>query len=362
MFNKRNTRGNALFDSLKNGRRRKRNYIMNESFSGNDPVLAIINIAPNTYLDVNPGEELTEDMITDPDDMPVVKLISLADTVTVDDITGDNSYKLAVSVSEPESAARLYNWITTYTNTKNDDDIETYVAPGLIDLMNSSETNDIEDIEDPDMDDDLDALADETDAYNESVSSRFSKYRNLYESAVDSLNEKDDDKDSSDDDFADLFGDDNDDAKDNDSAPDDKKSDDDENSDDKSDDTEDVPMTAIVITVKRDDIDKCKDEMVSAGIPEEDIEVLDNDDDDENGKLKIDANSVKELKDYLAGKGIDLEEKIGGEIIDDEDSDKDSDDKDSDKDDDSEEPTDDFNMNDLFGDDESDADDDNESK
>ena len=30
-FNKRNTRGNALFDSLKNGRRRKRNYTMNES-------------------------------------------------------------------------------------------------------------------------------------------------------------------------------------------------------------------------------------------------------------------------------------------------------------------------------------------
>ena len=57
--------------------------------------------------------------------------------------------------------------------------------------------------------------------------------------------------------------------------------------------------------------------MVEAGIPEAGIEILDGEEDDENAKIRVDADHALELKDYLSGKGIDLEEKIGGEIVDD---------------------------------------------
>ena len=136
------------------------------------------------------------------------------------------------------------------------------------------------------------STADDTDdnvAY-ESVSDKFAKYRKLYEA-------EDSDDDSSDEEDKDI------------------SKDGDDNSEDE--DTEDVPMTAIVLTVKKDDVDKCKEELVDAGIPEDAITEVDTEDDDENGKLKVDADYALELKDYLKGKGIDLEEKIGGEIIDD---------------------------------------------
>ena len=342
---------------------------MNEAFTGDTPVYAAINIDPSTPLNLNQGDEVTASMFRNPDDRPIADLVSIGDTAVIDDILDDGTYKLVISVSEPDSATDLYNWIIENTNATDDNTIERYVAPGLIDLMNDSDVdnNTLDDIDDSDLDD----LADEADAYNESVSSKFSKYRNLYESAVskmnesDSLNEKDDkEDDSSDDDLSDLFSDDdtNDDSSDDnkDSSDDDSKSD-----DEQSDDSEDVPMTAVVLTVKKDDVDKCKDEMVSAGIPDEDIEILDGEDDDENAKIKVDANSVKELKDYLQGKGIDLEEKIGGEIIDDEEGDEDSSDEDKDKDgndkdkeDGDDTPSDDFDMSDLFGDDDDDSSDD----
>ena len=157
------------------------------------------------------------------------------------------------------------------------------------------------------------AVIDDDEAY-ESVAEKFAKYRKLYES---------EDDDSSDEGSSDDSSSDEDEAED-------KKGD--EGSDDE--ETEDVPMTAIVLTVKKDDVDKCKEELVDAGIPEDAITEVDTEEDDENGKLKVDADYALELKDYLKGKGIDLEEKIGGEIIDDstEDSD-DGDDKEKKKDD-----------------------------
>ena len=172
------------------------------------------------------------------------------------------------------------------------------------------------------------STADDTDdnvAY-ESVSDKFAKYRKLYEA-------EDSEDDSSDEEGKD------------------EPKDGDGNSED--DDTEDVPMTAIVLTVKKDDVDKCKEELVDAGIPEDAITEVDTEEDDENGKLKVDADYALELKDYIKGKGIDLEEKIGGEIIDDstEDSD-DGGDKEKKKDDEegSEEGGDfDAEFGDLFG-------------
>ena len=328
-----------------------------------DSVAAIINISPNSVIDLMEGDELTVDMITDPDDEPLEQLISLADSVIVDEVLGDNSYKVAVNVSDEIGASGLYQWICNYTNITSLKEIEEKVAPGLSSLLDDNDIDDIDDdaasdddiIPFPDDEDDLDDLPEEGDfdeemdkIVGESVSSKFAKYRKLYEDASDVLNEKGEEED---DDFSDIFGDD---------EAADKGDEDSEGKEDKdadSDDTEDVPMTAVLLTVNKEDADKCKDEMIDAGIAEDDIEILDAEDDEDTVKIKIDVNSVHELKDYLSGKGIDLEEKIGGEIIDDEeDEKKDKDDKSKDdkekKDGDEEDSFDDIDFGDIFGDDE----------
>lgn len=185
-----------------------------------------------------------------------------------------------------------------------------------------------------------------TESKNESVSTRFSKLREMFESA--GLNEEDEDEKSDDDEKKDS----------GDEKSDDSKEGDDEKSDDKKkdsdDDDEEKEMKAIVITVKKGDEDKCKDELIEAGVADEDIEILDGEEDDENVDIRIDVNSVFELKDYLEKKGIDLEEEIGGEIVDDSD---DSDDENSDENGEEGDEEAEFNfddLGDLFGADESD--------
>lgn len=334
-----------------------------------DSVAAIINISPNSVIDLMEGDELTVDMITDPDDEPLEQLISLADSVIVDEVLGDNSYKIAVNVSDEIGASGLYQWICNYTNITSLKEIEDKVAPGLSALLDDNDIDNSDDepalddeiIPFPDDEDDLDDLPEEGDfdeemdkIVGESVSSKFAKYRKLYEDASDVLNEKGEDED---DDFSDIFGD------DDSNEPSDKGDEDSEGKEDKedkdadSDDTEDVPMTAVLLTVNKEDADKCKDEMIDAGIAEDDIEILDAEEGEDTVKIKIDVNSVHELKDYLSGKGIDLEEKIGGEIIDDEeDEEKDKDDESKDgkekKDGDEEDSFDDIDFGDIFGDDE----------
>ena len=331
-----------------------------------DSVAAIINISPNSVIDLMEGDELTVDMITDPDDEPLEQLISLADSVIVDEVLGDNSYKIAVNVSDEIGASGLYHWICNYTNITSLKEIEDKVAPGLSSLLDDNDIDDEPALDDeivpfPDDEDDLDDLPEEGDfdeemdkIVGESVSSKFAKYRKLYEDASDVLNEKGEEED---DDFSDIFGD------DESNEPSDKGDEDSEGKEDKedkdadSDDTEDVPMTAVLLTVNKEDADKCKDEMIDAGIAEDDIEILDAEDGEDTVKIKIDVNSVHELKDYLSGKGIDLEEKIGGEIIDDEEGeekdkgDESKDDKEK-KDGDKEDSFDDIDFGDIFGDDE----------
>ena len=329
-------------------------------------VAAIINISPNSVIDLMEGDELTVDMITDPDDEPLEQLISLADSVIVDEVLGDNSYKVAVNVSDEIGASGLYQWICNYTNITSLKEIEEKVAPGLSSLLDDNDIDDIDDdaasddiIPFPDDEDDLDDLPEEGEfdeemdkIVGESVSSKFAKYRKLYEDASDVLNEKGEEED---DDFSDIFGDDKEDDEASDKGDEDSEGKEDKDAD--SDDTEDVPMTAVLLTVNKEDADKCKDEMIDAGIAEDDIEILDAEDDEDTVKIKIDVNSVHELKDYLSGKGIDLEEKIGGEIIDDEEGEKkDKDDKSKDdkekKDGDEEDSFDDIDFGDIFGDDE----------
>ena len=172
---------------------------------------------------------------------------------------------------------------------------------------------------------------------NESVRSRFGRYRRVFES--------DGDDDKSGDGFEDMFKDIEDDD------PDAGKKDDD--SDKKSgdgDDNDEVPMTAVLVKVAKEDVDKAKRQMIEAGVEEDDIDVVDNDDDDDDDvEIKVDANSIMALKDWLDTKGVDLEEKLGGEIVppESDDDDKGSGDKEPDFDD--------MDFDDIFGKDDKDG-------
>ena len=172
---------------------------------------------------------------------------------------------------------------------------------------------------------------------NESVRSRFGRYRRVFES--------DGDDDKSGDGFEDMF------KGIEDDDPDAGKKDDD--SDKKSgdgDDNDEVPMTAVLVKVAKEDVDKAKRQMIEAGVEEDDIDVVDNDDDDdEDVEIKVDANSIMALKDWLDTKGVDLEEKLGGEIVppESDDDDEGSDDKEPDFDD--------MDFDDIFGKDDKDG-------
>ena len=172
---------------------------------------------------------------------------------------------------------------------------------------------------------------------NESVRSRCGRYRRVFES--------DGDDDKSGDGFEDMF------KGIEDDDPDAGKKDDD--SDKKSgdgDDNDEVPMTAVLVKVAKEDVDKAKRQMIEAGVEEDDIDVVDNDDDDdEDVEIKVDANSIMALKDWLDTKGVDLEDKLGGEIVppDSDDDDKGSGDKEPDFDD--------MDFDDIFGKDDKDG-------
>ena len=177
----------------------------------------------------------------------------------------------------------------------------------------------------------------------ESVAERFARLRKMFESD-DVMEDEDEDQDE-------------DETKQDDDSSDSDKNDSDEDSDnDKDDDSdEDEEMKAVILTVKKGDADKCKEELTDAGIAEEDIEIIEGDEDSENDEVRVDVNSIMELKDYLNTKGIDLEEEIGGEIVSDEDEDSEED-EDSDEKGDEEDDIDFDNLGDIFGAEEGDED------
>lgn len=201
------------------------------------------------------------------------------------------------------------------------------------------------DSKDPELDDvDFeDEFEDEDDdsndeTKNESVAKRFARLSRLFEADDEEDSEESEDEGS---------------EESEDEGSDDVNSDDEDSADGADDadaeNDEDEELTAILITVKTDDVEKCKEELVDANIKEDDIEVLD--DNDGETKIRIDANSVMELKDYLATKDIDLEEVIGGELVSDEDDAESEDgadaDADGEVDPDAEEDVPDFNIDDL---------------
>lgn len=175
----------------------------------------------------------------------------------------------------------------------------------------------------------------------ESVAERFAAYRHLYES------DEEDDEALAEDEEAPA------------EKPEAAEEPEAEEQKDKKEEDEDVPMTAVVLTVKKGDGAKLKDELIEAGIPEDDVDVIEGEEDDEDDKVKVDANSIFELKDFLKEKkDIDLEEKLGGEIIDDEaePEDKDGEDGEEDKKEDDDLDFGDADFDALFGADDDSAD------
>lgn len=170
---------------------------------------------------------------------------------------------------------------------------------------------------DDDFEDELEADADsdfaddeydDDDYQTESVAAKFAKLRSIFEAEGEDESGEDDSADDSAE-GADAEG------EEGENADAEGEESDAEGEDESLD--EDEEMTAVAITVKTDDVDACKDELIDAGVAEDDIEVLE--DKDGETEIRIDVNSVMELKDYLSKKGIDLEEEIGGEIVSDDD-------------------------------------------
>jgi hypothetical protein len=158
---------------------------------------------------------------------------------------------------------------------------------------------------------------------NESVTSRFAAGRKLFESE-----EGEDNKENAEDTTSDDAN-----------KEDDKKKDDNTNKkeDDKKEDDEEVidgDRVKITFTVseghERDEvIEAIKKDLDKAGISEEGIEILDADgDESEEIQVIVDGDFISELKSFCEEKGVDLEEKLGGEIeIDDKEGDEKEDNK-----------------------------------
>ena len=172
----------------------------------------------------------------------------------------------------------------------------------------------------------------------ESIRSRFSRSRRIFESEEDNV--------------------DNEETEDTEDTEDVEDANDTEDTED-TDETEDVDVKAITLKVLNKNVDKLKDALIEAGVEEDDIEVTDDEDaeDDDEVGIKVDVNSFDALKSYCDSIGIDLEEELGGEVVDDTESDSEEDDvEDMDTDDnsdkDSEEDTEftDAEMDDIFKD------------
>lgn len=241
----------------------------------------------------------------------IMNNVAKNDNINKDDVEYDENGNTVTFTADG-----VGTWVFTVESSQNDYDnsVSEYDENNSDDNV-SSEFNDIDD----------------EDNTNESVAERFARLRKMFES-----DDSDDDSDDSDDDSDDEEKNDKDGS--------------DDTSDENSEEDEDEEMKAVIITVKKGDEDKCKDELIDAGISEDDIEILEADEDDDNIDIRIDVNAVMELKDYLSKKGIDLEEEIGGEIVSDEDSeDSDEENDDENKEDDNEEEFDFDNLGDIFG-------------
>lgn len=267
--------------------------------------LCFENLNSRTY---KPGHLVVERQLArESKNSPLRKLAEFANVI-VDNCEINESSKNGMTIyvsavaSGEDKMQKLYEWLKTYAG---EDKVEE-LAPGLMESLGIKDSED------------------------NSVASRFAKYRKLYEeeSVTEDDKEEEDENDS-----------DNEDNPENDDNGEEGKEKGKE--DDKEEEQDE--LTAIIIEVAKGDEDKAKDELIEAGVDEDDIEILsgeeskddgkkeddeqnededeteDAEDSEETVKIKIAVDSFDALKEYLEGKGFDLEEELGGEIVSDED-------------------------------------------
>lgn len=270
--------------------------------------LCFENLNSRTY---KPGHLVVERQLArESKNSPLRKLAEFANVI-VDNCEINESSKNGMTIyvsavaSGEDKMQKLYEWLKTYAG---EDKVEE-LAPGLMESLGIKDSED------------------------NSVASRFAKYRKLYEeeSVTEDDKEEEDENDS-----------DNEDNPENDDNGEEGKEKGKE--DDKEEEQDE--LTAIIIEVAKGDEDKAKDELIEAGVDEDDIEILsgeeskddgkkeddeqnededeteDAEDSEETVKIKIAVDSFDALKEYLEGKGFDLEEELGGEIVSDEEGEK----------------------------------------
>lgn len=290
----------------------------------------------NLHFNYTPGRVIVESKAERENSKALRNLTKFA-TLMVDDCTlnesnGSNTIFVSSYVSGKKNLLRLYEWVKKYVGIQNINK----VAPGLLEAL-------------------------EIENEDNSVALRFAKYRKLYEGSDSENSNEDDDNNDEDDDNND------------------------EDNNDEKDESEEDELTAVIIEVAKGDEDDAKEELIDAGVDEDDIEIIDDDEDEdedneeednkekdvdeeesldeedeendeeekensETVKIRIAVDSFKALKDYLEGKGFNLEDELGGEIIID-DEDEDNDNKDNDDEESDDEFTE-FDDLDLFGDEE----------
>ena len=274
----------------------------------------------NLYFNYTPGRVVVESKVSREKNKALRDLAKFT-TLIIDDCTlnesnGHNTIYVSSYVSGKNKLIKLYEWLKHYVGVKNIDK----VAPDLLEALGiENEEN--------------------------SVALRFAKYRRLYEEESDSNNSDEDENN------------------------DDNNDDNNDEEDNNKEEEEDEELTAIIIEVAKGDEDKAKEELIEAGVDEDDIEIVDDEEDEEDEdkedveedeelseddeedsdnetvKIKIAVDSFDALKEYLEDKGFNLEDELGGEIVTDDD-----DEESEDKEDDSEDEFSDFDDIDLFGD------------
>lgn len=76
---------------------------------------------------------------------------------------------------------------------------------------------------------------------------------------------------------------------------------------------DEISLASIIIEVT--DVDTVIEELREFEIPEEAIKIVEKEDGEDEGKIKIDADYIDELGEYCSTKGWDLEEALGGKIV-----------------------------------------------
>lgn len=141
-------------------------------------------------------------------------------------------------------------------------------------------------------------------------------------------------------------------------------SDDEEKESEEKEELDDDEVDIKSISIKVTDINKVKDGLIEAGIPEDAISVQNVEDNEDvkgakKGDIEVDSEYAEILKDFLEGFGIDLEEMLGVTIVNDEDEDGDDDEEEEDPEDIDDV---DFDFEDDFDDDIFDLSDDDDDK